>query len=236
MAPVDARFITSILNADRTNVNLAELVEEFHTAEAASDGPHVQRIPYFRWQNSLSAKQTMEIQSEVQTACDRDNNAPETLVAAAGILMRLSSEQPVAIQLLTPLLPQLLKTCRSQTILFELGNIFRALPNWPLLQRIARAALDTFSSRQWQTNIICDWLMLANYRLLVKKFEVNALSAGDINLFEIDIDRLAKKIGENTKNIAFYRGLKVTLDNRIEEAITWMLKAQQLPGKILVLF
>lgn len=236
MAPSETAFILPFLDSDPDNINLVALLAKFHKAEAALDGPEVQRIPYFRWQGSISENHARQLHSIVDHACARSGNAPETIAVAAGILMRLTSDQPAAVQILHPLVPKLLDTCRNQTILFELGNIFRALPNWPLLQQIARAAIEEFSEKQWQANIVCDWLILANYRLLVKKFEANSLCDDDIELLETDINHLAEKIGENTKNVAFYRSLALTLRNQIEDAVTWTLKAQKLPGKILVLF
>lgn len=236
MAPSDTAFILPFLDSGPDNIDLVALLAEFHNAEATLDGPEVQRIPYFRWQGSISENHAKQLQSIVDHTCAHSKNAPETIAVAAGILMRLTTDQPAAVQTLQPLVPKLLETCRDQTILFELGNIFRALPNWPLLQQIARAATEAFSEKQWQANIVCDWLMLANYRLLVKKFEANSLCDDDIELFETDINYLAKKIGENTKNVAFYRSLALTLRNQIKDAVSWMLKAQKLPGKILVLF
>lgn len=236
MAPSDTAFIIPFLSSDPCDVELDALLADFHSAEAALDGPYVQRIPYFRWQETIPDKQVKQLQSLVQRTCAHNKNTPETVAAAAGILMRLSSEQPSATKLLLPLVPELLDNCRNETILFELGNIFRALPNWPLLKQVALAALEVIPCEHWQTNIACDWFILASYRLLVKKFEANSLRSDDIVQFETSIDFLAKKIGENTKNIAFYRSLALTLNNQIEDAINWMLKAQQLPGKILVLF
>ena len=236
MALSDTAFILPFVNSGADSADLFALLAEFHKAEAASDGPDVQRIPYFRWQGSIPERDREQLRVIVDKACTRDENAPETIAVAAGILMRLTNDQPAAVRTLQSLVPALLVNCRDQTVLFELGNIFRALPNWPLLQKIARTCVEVFSEKQWQANIACDWLMLANYRLLVKKFEANSLCEDHINLLEAEINLLAEKIGENTKNIAFYRSLALTLRNQIEDAVAWTLKAQKLPGKILVLF
>ncbi len=236
VAQNDITFILSFLKSNPQKADLRALLAQFHKAEALLDGPDVQRIPYFRWHDSITKQQAKQLQSMVQGVCNRGDNAPETVAVAAGLLMRVTTGEPAAVQILKPLVPQLLEDCSDETIVFELGNLFRALPNWPLLQQVARAAVTLFSGKQWQCNIACDWLMLANYRLLVKKFEANTVSPSDIEELEFEIDQLAGTIGEDTKNIAFYRSLAATLNNQIEAAIDWKLKARTLPGKILVLF
>ena len=236
MAQNDISFILSFLKTDPQKADLRALLAQFHDVEAAMDGPNVQRIPYFRWHHNISDDQEKQMQTMVQSVCNRGEPAPETIAVAAGLLMRVTDGEPAAVQMLKPMVPDLLKRCRDQTIMLELGNLFRALPNWPLLQQVASAAVALIPGEQWQCNIACDWLVLANYRLLVKKFESNTMLPSDIKEFETEIDGLAEKIGEDTKNIAFYRSLTATLNRQSETAIDWKLKAQTLPGKILVLF
>lgn len=230
------QIFSAFLGSEPTKKAAIELLSALHTIEADQDGPRVQRIPYFRWEHTVEDKikgRTIERLSEI-TATQPEDLAAQTTYA--GIAMRLSGGKALDIEPLVKTAEKNIAACTEPTVLFELGNIFRALPRWKALKSAAQAAIPCFSKGSWQSHIACDWLILANYRLLLKKFDHNKINSGDIQALESIVQSCADGLGEDTKNIRFYRSLIASLYGDIDRAVDLIAQAQQLPGKLIVLF
>lgn len=230
------QIFDAFLRSEPTKKAAIELLSALHEIEAEQDGPHVQRIPYFRWEHSIEPKvkaSAIELLNKINAAHPEDLATQTTY---AGVAMRLSGGKAVDIEPLAETAKKKVAACTEPTVLFELGNIFRALPRWTALKSAAEAAIVCFSKGSWQSHIACDWLILANYRLLLKKFDRNKIDPDDIHAFDSIVQSCADCLDEDTKNIAFYRSLIASLRGDIDRAVDLITQAQRLPGKLIVLF
>lgn len=226
------QFVETLL---ANSAALQEIMAAFHGAEDAADGPEAQKIPYFRWQHSLTEQQTRHLTQISNTALSDGDADAATVALATGLRMRLSQTSQVD-EVRIKKASAALKDTSDKTVLYEAGNILRAITAWAHLEDLCDSALPTFERGDVRLNVVADWYVLARYRQMVRKFEVNRLSESDINDFESLIDRLAGAIGPDSKNTAFYRSILATLRNDLIGAVDWILKAQKLPGKLIVLF
>lgn len=215
--------------------DLADIMAAFHAAEDAADGPDAQKIPYFRWQHAVTPQQKKQLEAIADAALADTQASAETLTLATGLMMRLSKEAANNLGQFQEA-ADTLTGASGPTILYEAGNILRAVTDWPRLEALCGHALEQFDRSDMRLNILADWFVLARYRQLVRKFEVNRLSGDDTVAFEAVIERLAAALGRDTKNVAFYQSILATLRGALEDAVAWILKAQQLPGKVIVLF
>lgn len=235
MAQADSSFLIPLLAGEAPRP-LLDIVNAFHAAEAHADGDHVQKIPYYRWHGALDGAQKGQLQQAVKAQWNADPENAEGLVLAAGLMMRVRAEEPALLKILKKSRDSVIPKLENPAALYELGNILRALPDWPHLQALSAQALDRPQAQVWRAHIFADWHILARYRQLVKRFETNSVTADDLEAFAGTIEWLAGRIGEDTKNIAFYRSLMATLRKELDTAIDWTLKAQTLAGKTIALF
>lgn len=226
------QFVDTLL-AD--SASLHTIIAAFHAAEDAVDGPEAQKIPYFRWQHKLTKQQTWQLTQIANTALSNETADAATVVLAAGLQMRLPAKGAPN-EALIKKTTAALEHKADPTVLYEAGNILRAITAWPHLEDLCDSALPTFERGDMRLNIVADWFVLARYRQMVRKFEVNRLSESDINDFESLIKRLSGAMGSDSKNTAFYRSILATLRNDLMSAVDWILRAQNLPGKVIVLF
>lgn len=212
------------------------LLADLHHTEAESDGPTVQRIPYFRWEHRVDEAQKQAVLDALDRAVTQ---VPESLAlqtAKAGLSMRLCPANKIDIQSLQNRLETSLANCNVTAILFELGNILRALPKWPVLEQVADVALSRMPDHHWQANIMADWLILARYRQFIKRRASGKARPEDMTTLEQTVTRCSQILGENVRNVAFYRSLIATLKGDLDGALAGILEAQAMQGKVIVLF
>lgn len=230
-----ADFFEPFVTAPSPQTGLT-LLTSLHDLEAEQDGPDVQRIPYFRYEHKLDAT-LKETARKLLANLSADH--PDCLTAqtvAIGVTMRLNSGKSVDVEPLTKLMRAKIEACTDTITLFELGNIYRALPHWRGLNMAARAAIQQLPNKDWKAHIACDWLLLANYRMLLKKYEANTMNRADVDALEAVVETCAGAIGENTKNVTFYRSVIASLRANLRQSFQLLLKAQKLPGKLIILF
>ena len=226
------RFLSVSATAETALLLLSTLLQ----TEADTDGPRVHRMPYFRWEHRVPESTKQNVQRALDGLTASPVNDLSLEVVKVGVFMRLYGGRGTDAIKLDELVNQGVSKETPAEVLFELGNIYRALTNWQTLQTIAETTLNHQPAGSWQRHVTADWLILARYRQLLKKLDAGKLTDTDLRAFKESAQFCTEALGNETKNTIFYQSLIAMLEGDIDGALDLLLMAQSLPGKLIILF
>jgi len=215
------------------------LLSAFQKQEALHDGTAVHRPPYSKWRQHLGKERRESLAAHMGPQAKDTAMDAQTMILRLAVLMRVKSSvdpslNEIAQHLLTADLSGI-----SEDLLFEACNILQAIKAWKSLAHVAQCALINTTKRAEtspRTNILADFYVLANYKLLLPLFKANTLSEIEQKGFAIKIDALSPYLNNASKNMLFYRAIIANLGRDLDTAVSFVLAAQQAEGRMIGLF
>lgn len=191
------------------------------------------RPPYAFWHKQISHTLRQQLRESCSNnRIDQQSSFAEK-VTELGLSMRFEEPCPSEVDALISESSDRNLYSLTQSLIQEYGNILHALAKFPALERFCRLLLDKEDLMEPNKRLLCDWLIMARYRQLLRLFEQNKLDFPELTEFASLCNKCSEIVGPQTKNGIAYRALSVNLSGDLKEALKLMDEGRSKPGVLL---
>ena len=228
-------FILRFLARPVSAGTLDRFLRALHDFEGRESGPRVFKPPYLYWQENLDAGQKTAIEKHLTPTAKLAKSDLKIACFRLAILMRLHPRHYPVLSQITKSIPAATVSNWPEHLLIEIGSVFRAVPDWQSLEAYCSRLLDILPTTSPNYAIVCDWLILASFRLS-RHGKMSAADAEAIDHFADVAHHVMTRVGQGSKNSHFYASLLAGRQRNLEQAVASLLEAQCNQGKTIPLF